>query len=196
MDIGLSWIAPVVIGVIIGWLIEWVIDWLYWRRRGVPSVVHDALQAQVRELESTLASATRQLDRRQTELSAAQMTIEGLRSEHARLVQTHQKALSDLDASTAQAATHAADLAALRAVGTTERRDPLVDINGIGPVYQERLYAAGITTFAMLLEQGPDRLRELVEAKEWQDIDAEAWIAEARTFAQQVLSGTYRKGRG
>ena len=58
------------------------------------------------------------------------------------------------------------------------------DINGIGPVYQQRLFDAGIYTFAELAAQSPARLRELVGAKSWQETEAEAWIAEARQFMQ------------
>jgi predicted flap endonuclease-1-like 5' DNA nuclease len=63
-------------------------------------------------------------------------------------------------------------------------RDPLIDINGIGPVYEQRLFDAGIYTFAALAAQSPARLRELVGAKSWQETDAEAWVAEARQFMQ------------
>jgi predicted flap endonuclease-1-like 5' DNA nuclease len=75
------------------------------------------------------------------------------------------------------------EFARLRAVGD-RRRDPLLDINGIGPVYEQRLFDAGIYTFAELAAQNPERLRELAGAKSWQDIDTEAWIAEARRFME------------
>ena len=63
-------------------------------------------------------------------------------------------------------------------------RDPLIDINGIGPVYEQRLFDAGIYTFADLAAQSPARLRELVGAKSWQETETEAWIAEAQQFIQ------------
>jgi len=65
-----------------------------------------------------------------------------------------------------------------------QRRDPLIDINGIGPVYEQRLFNAGVYTFDDLAAQSPARLRELVGAKAWQEADTEAWIAAARLFAQ------------
>jgi predicted flap endonuclease-1-like 5' DNA nuclease len=76
-----------------------------------------------------------------------------------------------------------AEFERLRAVGE-QRRDSLIDINGIGPVYERRLFDAGIYTFAELAAQSPEQLRELVGAKSWQDIDTEAWIAEARQFME------------
>jgi predicted flap endonuclease-1-like 5' DNA nuclease len=71
----------------------------------------------------------------------------------------------------------------MHAVGE-QQRDPLIDINGIGPVYQQRLFDAGIYTFAELAAQSPARLRELVGAKSWQETETETWIAEARQFTQ------------
>jgi predicted flap endonuclease-1-like 5' DNA nuclease len=76
----------------------------------------------------------------------------------------------------------------------TTERDPLVDINGIGPVYERRLFAAGVTTFAQLAGLSPDTIRAIIQPESWQLIEPEAWIAEARQFAEQVRDGTYRKG--
>jgi predicted flap endonuclease-1-like 5' DNA nuclease/uncharacterized small protein (DUF1192 family) len=74
-------------------------------------------------------------------------------------------------------------------------RDPLIDINGIGPVYEQKLLAAGVTSFEQVANMTPDALRAIIAPQAWQAIDPEAWIAEARTLAQQVRDGTYRKGR-
>ncbi len=66
------------------------------------------------------------------------------------------------------------------------RRDPLVDIDGIGPVYERKLFAAGILTFAQLAALTPERLREIINPERWQSIDAESWIAEAQQFAERT----------
>jgi predicted flap endonuclease-1-like 5' DNA nuclease len=81
-----------------------------------------------------------------------------------------------------------------RAGAVQRERDPLVDINGIGPVYERRLFEAGVNTFAELAVLTPERLREIVGVKDWQQANVEAWIAEARELAIQVRAGTYRKG--
>lgn len=73
-------------------------------------------------------------------------------------------------------------------------RDPLIDINGIGPVYEQRLLNAGVTTFKQLAELSPDEIRAIINPEGWQNIDPESWIAEARALAAQVAAGTYRKG--
>jgi predicted flap endonuclease-1-like 5' DNA nuclease len=78
-----------------------------------------------------------------------------------------------------------AELATPRTIAAHRERDPLIDINGIGPAYEQRLFDAGIYTFDDLAAQTPARLRELVGAKAWQEADTEAWIAEARQMAQK-----------
>ncbi|GAB4445430.1 MAG: hypothetical protein OHK0015_47680 [Chloroflexi bacterium OHK40] len=74
-------------------------------------------------------------------------------------------------------------------------RDPLIDINGIGPVYEQRLLNAGVSSFAQLAAMSPQEIRAIINPEPWQNVDPEAWIAEARVLAQQVRDGTYRKGR-
>jgi predicted flap endonuclease-1-like 5' DNA nuclease len=63
------------------------------------------------------------------------------------------------------------------------QRDPLIDINGIGPVYERRLFEAGITTFDMLAALSPERVREIIRPEHWQEVHPEAWIEEARLLA-------------
>lgn len=64
-----------------------------------------------------------------------------------------------------------------------QERDPLVEIAGIGPVYQQRLYEAGVQTFAQLAARTGEELAAIVKAEEWQRLDFSAWIADARTLA-------------
>jgi predicted flap endonuclease-1-like 5' DNA nuclease len=63
------------------------------------------------------------------------------------------------------------------------RRDSLVDIEGIGPVYAQRLNSAGIFSFRQLAEQSPERLREIINPEAWQKIDFADWIAQAKAMA-------------
>jgi predicted flap endonuclease-1-like 5' DNA nuclease len=73
--------------------------------------------------------------------------------------------------------------------------DPLIDIDGIGPVYEQRLLNAGVSSFAQLAAMTPEEIRAVIKPEAWQLIEPEAWIAEATAFAQQVRDGAYRKGR-
>ena len=93
---------------------------------------------------------------------------------------------AELDTANRQVAQLRAELAALRG---TPARDALIDINGIGPVIEKRLFEAGITTFAQLAAESPARLRDIARLKDWQDADPNAWIAEARSRAGQQSEG-------
>ena len=63
--------------------------------------------------------------------------------------------------------------------------DKLEDINGIGPVFAKRLNGVGIFTFADLADLTPERIEEALDAEEWQKIEPDEWIAEAKKFAQK-----------
>lgn len=81
-----------------------------------------------------------------------------------------------------------------RAAAVRRERDPLIDINGIGPVYEKKLHDAGVNTFAELAVMTSEQIRAIIQPQEWQQLDIEAWIKEARELAIQVRAGTYRKG--
>jgi predicted flap endonuclease-1-like 5' DNA nuclease len=61
--------------------------------------------------------------------------------------------------------------------------DNLEEINGIGPVFAQRLNQAGIFTFEALSRQTPERLEEVVSAGRRQVIDTAAWIEQAKELA-------------
>jgi predicted flap endonuclease-1-like 5' DNA nuclease len=58
--------------------------------------------------------------------------------------------------------------------------DPLIEINGIGPSTQERLYEAGIKTFAELAAADAETLRTIAGSAVTRRYDVEDWIEEAR----------------
>ena len=62
-------------------------------------------------------------------------------------------------------------------------KDPLEKIEGIGQVYQTKLYEAGIKTFAQLAAASPSRITEVVEPQNWQTIDIMKWRREAALYA-------------
>lgn len=224
MSIGWSAIAPLIVGLLLGWAIEWVIDWVWWRRRGVSRAEFDTLQTQLLKTQGEHDRANASVQRQAAELAdlrlrlaAAQAAgeqykadlgvatrraeehhtqLSSLQAEHARIGAELEQAKLDVTDAHTRVSQHAAEIVGLKSMAApTQRRDPLVDINGIGPVYEDRLFAAGVHTFAQLAEQDHTRLREIIGLKEWQAVDLDAWIAEAREFAQQVQNGSYRKGR-
>lgn len=67
-----------------------------------------------------------------------------------------------------------------------DNRDPLEKIDGIGQVYQIKLYEAGILTFAQLAAASPSRITEVIEPQNWQVIDIMKWRREAALYAAGV----------
>ncbi len=64
-----------------------------------------------------------------------------------------------------------------------EIKDPLEKIEGIGQIYQTKLYESGIKTFAQLAAASPSRITEVVEPQNWQTIDIMKWRREAALYA-------------
>lgn len=145
-----------------------------------------ALQTQASELRA-------ENDRLRAELSAAQAKIGGAAQSKQTLLLDAGQISSLPPAATPGAQQAEGETVRTRAVGAAatlqeQRRDPLIDINGIGPVYERRLFDAGVYTFADLATLAPERIREIIKAERWQEIAAEAWIAEARLRAEQSRS--------
>ncbi|HXV98160.1 MAG TPA: helix-hairpin-helix domain-containing protein, partial [Anaerolineae bacterium] len=66
---------------------------------------------------------------------------------------------------------------------TPTRRDRLEAIEGVGPAYAKKLNEAGIFSFWQLGEQTPERVHEIINPKDWQKIEPESWIDQARAMA-------------
>lgn len=58
--------------------------------------------------------------------------------------------------------------------------DDFTLLHGIGPVFARRLYEAGIRTFSQLADTPAETLLTVVQAKNWQKVNPEAWRSEAR----------------
>lgn len=63
-------------------------------------------------------------------------------------------------------------------------KDNLERINGIGPVFARRFDQANVFTFSQLATLSPERIQEIIMPQPWQHIDPDAWIAEAKEFAE------------
>ncbi len=63
--------------------------------------------------------------------------------------------------------------------------DDLTVIKGIGSVYQWKLRDAGVSTLKQLSTADPDQLRRMLDVKNWQRVDVESWIEQARDWAQR-----------
>jgi predicted flap endonuclease-1-like 5' DNA nuclease len=67
------------------------------------------------------------------------------------------------------------------------RRDDLEQIDGIGRVYEQKLFDAGINTFAQLAVTPITRLKEIITPAAWQHVDFQSWIDQARSSAEVVI---------
>ena len=145
------------------------------------SRAHEALVAaqavEVAGFKAQLAEA----DQTRTALAAAQVEIDDLR---AQLLECRKQAETVGAARFASTSLAPTQLEEAPTPPATFKRDPLIDINGIGPVFEQRLFEAGIYTFAQLAALAPERVREIIAPQSWQKIKPEAWIAEAREFAK------------
>jgi predicted flap endonuclease-1-like 5' DNA nuclease len=62
------------------------------------------------------------------------------------------------------------------------QRDPLEQIQGVGPVYAQRLHDAGIFTFAQLATAAAETLRAAVDPNGEQQVEVDEWIAQAHAL--------------
>jgi predicted flap endonuclease-1-like 5' DNA nuclease len=65
------------------------------------------------------------------------------------------------------------------------QQDRLQKIHGIGDVFARRFNDAGVFSFGQLASLTPERARDIINPEEWQAIEPEQWIAEAKQFAEQ-----------
>lgn len=66
----------------------------------------------------------------------------------------------------------------------TNDRDQLVEIPGIGHLYERKLWDAGIMKFEDLADCTADDVYEVIQPAEWQRIEPERWIEEAKRLAE------------
>jgi len=64
----------------------------------------------------------------------------------------------------------------------------LAAIRGIGPVFEQKFYAAGIGTYAELAALSDAEIEAIIQPKEWQDFDYESWNEQARRLAEKSVT--------
>jgi predicted flap endonuclease-1-like 5' DNA nuclease len=178
------WIA-LVGGILLGWVIEWVIDWTYWRR-GVAGFYAKEDQLQ-RDLDAASA-AHDDLAQSNNQLKADRDLLNQQLSALTADVDVLNQQVSELTADRDVLNQQLADALAVVKVAETPRRDDLEQIDGIGPVYEQKLFAAGITSYGQLAATPAEQLREIVQPAPWQYVDFEDWHVQARRFAEVVVA--------
>jgi predicted flap endonuclease-1-like 5' DNA nuclease len=157
----------VVTGAIVGFVVEWLIDLAYRRNR--------ELRQQLGQRGGTalaLAGVSGQGG------DSASETLAGFLHRRDEEVRELRDQLSATDA----------QLDGLRDDFEAYQRthpDDMTVVKGIGPVYQWKLRDAGVNTYAQLAAADPDQLRRMLDIKDWQRVDIESWIEQARDWAQR-----------
>ncbi len=62
--------------------------------------------------------------------------------------------------------------------------DELTHVKGIGPVFQRKLRDAGFSSFEQLAGADPSQVRRMLGIKNWQRVDIESWIQQAKDWAE------------
>ncbi len=162
----MNFVYGLIIGLIIGWIIEWVIDWLLWRRDEAQLGQRLAeAEAENRRLQAKMAEDEEKLKK----LATLEQEMAECREERRDAELTIHQLRADLNELAGQ---------------VPPKKDRLERIKGIGATFAQRLRQGGIHTFAQLAELTPERLEELVQVEEWQKIEPEKWIAEAKELAE------------
>ena len=65
-----------------------------------------------------------------------------------------------------------------------ERVDDMEPIAGIGRVFEQRLYEAGLTTYESIASTTPEHLAEVIHAPEFNQPDYGAWINDAKLLVE------------
>lgn len=152
----------VVAGGIVGFVVEWLIDEAYRKNR---------------ELRRLLGEEGRPVVVSERSGSSSEIPMEVLQRRDEEIRQFRE-----------QLAEAQSKLDAVREEFSEYRQthpDDLTVIKGIGSVYQWKLHDAGVHTYDELAESEPDKLRRMLDIKEWQAVEVESWIEQARDWARR-----------
>jgi predicted flap endonuclease-1-like 5' DNA nuclease len=158
----------VVAGAVIGFVVEWLIDEAYRKNRELRRQLSGGTDV-------TLALGAG--GDGQSDVSASQTLADFLRQRDEELRELREH----LSAADSKLDTLQDEFDAYQRT----HPDDLTVIKGIGPVYQWKLRDAGFNTYRQLATANPDQLQRMLDIKNWQRVNIEAWIEQARDWAQR-----------
>lgn len=175
---------------LVGFGIEWAIEMWYWRERRIGRFT-EPLEARVKELEEELrrAQVVTAAGRGATTSSSRAGATSAATAPKATASKTtaptaQADAADDGPAAIAAEPDAAPDVPIVTSRRST-RRDDLLRIKGIGEVFQDRLYEAGVTTYDALAAKSAEEVAAIIKPEEWQNYDFFAWIREADALANK-----------
>ncbi|MCP4359097.1 MAG: hypothetical protein GY796_13865 [Chloroflexi bacterium] len=66
-------------------------------------------------------------------------------------------------------------------------KNQLQIIRGIGPAYARRLNEAGVKTLSDLAEIDPEKIKEIIGLKPWQNVETADWVREAKALTIKIV---------
>jgi len=162
----------VVAGGVIGFVVEWLIDLGYRRNR---------------ELQQQMTSGTRAISPQ-----SVIVTGEGQAETSETLAQFLRQRDEELHELRDKMGEYDRQMDTLQTEFDTYQQthpDDLTRIKGVGPVYQWKLRDAGFNTYKQLAHADPHQLRRMLDIKNWQRVNVEYWIEQARDWAQKGNMG-------
>ena len=160
----------VVAGAIVGFVIEWLIDEAYRKNR--------ELQSQLGQRGGTSAALGIGVEGQSGDLASETL---------ADFLRRRDEEIRELREQLVAADAGLDDLRGQFEVYQRTHPDDLTVIKGIGTVYQWKLRDAGVNTYDQLAGADPDQLRRMLDIKNWQRVDIESWVSQARDWAQRAM---------
>ena len=156
-----------VIGFLVGWLVEWIIDNQYRRMRELARSTIAAPQPTSYPAPAASGEVTELIGTLKGVLSEREEEMDDLRAELKRREAAVERLRGEYN-----------DY-------VSAHPDDLTAIKGIGRIYQWKLRDAGINTYEDLAGSTPERIRQVLEAKEWQRLDPSSWIEQAQALLKR-----------
>jgi predicted flap endonuclease-1-like 5' DNA nuclease len=170
----MNYLFWILVGLILGWIIEWIIDWLFWRKPDGQALEKlAAAEAENRRLQAQLAGGGSQ----QTVLPVMDSEPNFCEAKLADATETLEQLRTGLNTTAAQA---------------PPEEDLLERIEGLWSSFAQRFHDAGVFTFAQLAEAKPEQVREIASPAEWQKVDADQWIGQAKALAKDKTDASQR----
>lgn len=169
-------LAGLAFGLVLGFILDWLIEESYRRNRELEQQLLVTQQPATRVAPQSVPVSIPVVNSEGSEI-ASQALAETLRKREqeiaklqAEIEETEQKADKVQDIYDAYIKTHP---------------DDLTVIKGIGSVFQWKLRDIGINTFQQLAEADKDQIYRMLDVKNWQRVDIDAWMAQARDWASR-----------
>ncbi len=163
-------LAGLALGLVLGFILDWLIEEFYRRNRELERRLQEGQQTRMQAALPTTATGdeshpvvsatlTDLLRQKDDERNALRLELDA----------AEEKMLALQKRFNAYMKTHP---------------DDLTVIKGIGPVFQRKLRDMGIDSFQQLADLDPEHLHRVLDIKNWQRVNIEDWVAQAKDWVK------------